>query len=1227
MVDKHRMLELRDAYIAAIRSELLGPGSEISVPDEKHEILSDSPVNRYALGILYPWNTKRNADNDETNGEITASPDEDQSESIPEEAAGEAANRTGRGDIPAVESLTEDDGLDEDVGLASQNMPSSLGISFFATGDTSKVRCHLSFGTYCRIPAEMCRYPLRPDNPESYVLPAGVDTYVTFDPEEMCIKLRHPGIDLTRKTVRNQIEPLETLESDTCGLVNILYKLADQKAKGYIRKPHDVEVELCFGEGEYIDQNKMIDKTGLKVTAVRMDMGNGLSAITVMLVNDREAKGRPNVEDCIFQAEVRITTDDNAFVFSEYDPGQTGHPTADASDDEEKSIELQYKNKKTYVTGLGTSAYAEVGSDGKGYICSDCFPEAEVPGQDFHIPSEYRVPQRVFSMKRLSDLCDESKGKIIGDMRLVVDAYGKWIGGLNSGIPMLKAKYREAASKNVRGCNKARLRMEQGLSVLESDENVWNAFRLANRAMFMQRVHLQMQSDISKTGEIYPDNETVSEKLEGMDYYETHDSHFWRPFQLAFLLMSIPGIVNDNSQDRTEVDLIWFPTGGGKTEAYLGLTAFAIMYRRLAHLSESDGTVVIMRYTLRLLTAQQFTRASTLICACEYIRRECGNRKSIYPSYALGKQPVTIGLWIGNTHIPNRLAKAFEDLKKLEKACSGAYRFGYENLNKFQVLKCPWCGTKLTRDPDGKSWKGAFGYRKNGAHFELHCTHPSCEFGDLLPVQIIDEELYNNPPSLLFGTVDKFAMMPWNNKIASFFGLNPGSCARSPELIIQDELHLISGPLGTMVGLYESVIDALCRKKGVPAKIIASTATIRRAKEQCSALYDREVNQFPHPGLDAEDSFFSREQTIDYSRNAYGRKYVGLMPAGKTGTTMSIRTIAALMQTIRQSEMSDEEKDLFWTLTVYFNSLRELGKCSTLVDDDIKDAIRRMASRFSTVGNARSIFQADELTSRVSTSELNRTLDKLEKAHYSSGQKTGNRASDILLASNMISVGIDIARLNVMAVVGQPKLTSEYIQASSRVGREFPGVVFTMYNAAKSRDRSHYEQFKPYHESFYRFVEPTVATPFSKPARQRALHALLVAWLRLTEPALAKDKDAYRFSRSDFEDAVSSFRSFVIARSDRIAKGLNMDSSAEEICEEFDFIVSHWEELKGNFDSDHFFYGEKFMLKPPEKGVEGRLLREFSESSDDFSFPTMTSMRNVDTSISGEVLIWEEDLK
>ena len=259
-----------------------------------------------------------------------------------------------------------------------------------------------------------------------------------------------------------------------------------------------------------------------------------------------------------------------------------------------------------------------------------------------------------------------------------------------------------------------------------------------------------------------------------------------------------------------------------------------------------------------------------------------------------------------------------------------------------------------------------------------------CSFRQRLPIQIIDDELYAAPPTLLFGTVDKFAMMAWDGRIGSFFAV--GSENRSPDLIIQDELHLISGALGTMVGLYETAVDGLSSMKGIPPKIIASTATIRRAKEQCSVLYNREIVQFPAPGLDAEDSFFAKEDTINYDAGKYGRKYVGVMPSGRTKAMIEIRAMAALLQKMNTKELPDEVKDKLWTLTVYFNSLRDLGKASTLVDDDVKDFIIRTANRMLTPLR-RLIVSPDELTSRVTTTELNETLDKLEKVEYSKANR------------------------------------------------------------------------------------------------------------------------------------------------------------------------------------------------------------------------------------------------
>ncbi len=598
-----------------------------------------------------------------------------------------------------------------------------------------------------------------------------------------------------------------------------------------------------------------------------------------------------------------------------------------------------------------------------------------------------------------------------------------------------------------------------------------------------------------------------------------------------------------------------------------------------------------------------------------------------YPSYPLGKNPITIGLWIGGTHIPNINTgsnSAEYHLEKLQNVSHAyAVRNEKERHNKFQVLKCPWCGTKLVKDEKDNHLVGEWGYAMSGKHFYMFCPHEDCDFTKRLPIQIIDEELYSTPPTLLFGTVDKFAMMAWDGRVGAFFGLHSDN--RGPELIIQDELHLISGALGTMVGLYETAIDGLSSMKGIKPKVIASTATIRRAKEQCSVLYNREVVQFPAPGLDAEDSFFAKEDEIDYSKGKYGRMYVGIMPSGRTKAMTEIRSMAALLQKAYTMALPDEVKDKLWTLTVYFNSLKDLGKASTLVDDDVKDFIIRTANRMFT--SRRLIVNSDELTSRVSTTELNETLDKLEKIEYSKENMDAKRyASNVLLATNMISVGIDVARLNVMLMVGQPKLTSEYIQASSRVGRSYPGVAFVQYDATKSRDRSHYERFRAYHDSFYRFVEPTGATPFSKPARERALHAVIATLLRHKE-SLTEDKDADYFDSEAFENSIQEIKAYVTNR----IKGINerADSTLEDdiadVEAEMQEFFEYWQNI---IDTAHeesdvpVCFGRRYMVTPPTLGAR-RLFKQYNSAGKDDARETLTSMRNVDVSVKGSVIIWE----
>jgi len=1227
MIDKSELIDARTDFINLIKEELLGPGSEISIPDKEHELISDAPNVRYSVGILYTKEQKMKVDSGDTiqtEGDENIS-DETISSDVVNEQESEytvAAGSRLRDDDNEI-NATEDN-LDEEVGLATQNLPSSMGITFFAKGNSDKVLLNLGFGTYRKALSNDCRIPIKLQGEEKPDIISPVSDYVFFDEKEGTLRLLAGG--LNGKKI-HEIEEKDVLGDDKYGIISKMRKLSDQLAKGYVREDHKIQVELDYQGEEYIDRNKEIDKTNLKITSLRKHIREDIYSITIMLVNDCDKKAKADL--CIYQPIISVETKNNGFIFVEYNES-----TDFASmDDEEKSLALQYRNKKVYGTGLGTSIGWDINNNGDGRIFSDYIPESEVPSMDFKLPDDSGVLPETLSMKYLSDLNDIEKEEKTDKLKTLVNAYCKWIDELSKKSEKLGNGFKEVAKKNIEGCRFSAERMKNGINVLESDSSAWIAFQLANRAMFMQRAHLKLQSKTSNINR-YPGDEELSNTLDEIDYRNIEkvfeDSYSWRPFQLAFLLMSIPSITFDKSDDRELVDLIWFPTGGGKTEAYLGLTAFTIFYRRLSHIRESSGTTVIMRYTLRLLAAQQFTRASTLICACEYIRVDATSKRSKYGKYPLGDERITIGLWIGSDHTPNKnkggSKSAEKELKCLREASAEELETAKDRHNKFQVLKCPWCGTKMVKDRVDKKMIGTFGYRmRNNAHFELFCPQESCFFNQegSLPIQVVDEELYSNPPTLLFGTVDKFAMLPWRAEIGSFFAVN--SANRSPELIIQDELHLISGPLGTMVGLYEGAIDAICEKKGVKTKIIASTATIRRAAEQCASLYDRQVMQFPHPGIDAEDSFFARESVVNYEKQIYGRKYIGIMPSGKTKAMMEIRAIASALQKINTMELPYEVKDKFWTLTVYFNSLKDLGRCSTLVDDDVKDFIKRIAYRTGDSRDARMITSADELTSRVSTTQLNETLDKLEKTSYSKENIENKRyPSNVLLATNMISVGIDVSRLNVMILVGQPKLTSEYIQASSRIGREYPGVAFALYDGSKSRDRSHYEQFRGYHESFYRFVEPTGVTPFSKPARERALRAVVIAMIRQFIPELREEKAAGLFSRDNYRDEINKIVDYIVERSNSVTARVNpdMDSDEDDIRNEINHFLTEWEQLENGY-KDAFFYGDKFMFSNPEEG-QRRLMKPYNTSPNDPAFDTMTSMRNVDITVGSSIVFWEE---
>jgi hypothetical protein len=906
---------------------------------------------------------------------------------------------------------------------------------------------------------------------------------------------------------------------------------------------------------------RLTDGLRLRVTPRRLT--NGSSLVTVTVYNDTKVHSKSS--RTFFQVCLSVAAADGGPVFAEY-PRTAGT----IENDEDLAISLLYRKRRVFAVGHGCAAdWSGIFDDRAAVVIAETLPSVLVPPI---VPLEGRKPQ--LSMQFLSSA---DRTEVVAALHDFCASYRGWIAKRDAEVVGLPHRHQGIARKHLDTCRVASERMSAGVSVLESSKVAFKCFQLMNRAMLMQQVHSRLRRRLNEASKRMHDYVSDAESGKG----------YWRAFQLAFILMVLPGIVDsgdlvqvgeDEVDSRDLVDLIWFPTGGGKTEAYLGATAFTLFLTRSKE-PERNGCRVLMRYTLRLLTSQQFQRAASLICACEMLRREPGN--------VLGAAPITLGLWVGISLTPNNEDEALRKLARLAKKKG-------EAENPFQLLSCPWCGTELD---NGES----LGYIDGGGKQLFVCPNrevcPFSKQSSPLPVCVVDETIYHDPPSLIIGTVDKFAMLAWRDRAGQIFEVGGG-----PDLIIQDELHLISGPLGSMVGLYETVIDHLCSLHGRRPKIIASTATIRRAAEQCRALYDRPIFQFPPAGLDASDSYFAFEDAT-----SPGRQYVGFLPtASSSPLTAQIRGVVALQQgvaLVAAPDTPDTSLDPYWTLVQYFSSLKELGRAATFITADIPEFLPTMHRRYEVPGEVRRyIHMSEELTSRKSEDEIPKILKRLE-VEYGAGKKGDEQALDTVLATNMISVGVDIDRLGAMMVVTQPKATSEYIQASSRVGRSKrgPGLVFTLYNAGRPRDRSHYEQFRGYHEAFYGAVEPTSVTPFSPPALDRALHAVLV----IAGRHVAKWSSPEEFDADD--EAFADFLRFLRAR---------VRSVDEDHLADYDLVLKA--RLEDWQERDPVRWGDLSHRKP------GRVLMRTAGSEpldeDDESWETPTSLRNVDVACGADVI-------
>ncbi|KPC66053.1 helicase-related protein [Streptomyces chattanoogensis] len=890
---------------------------------------------------------------------------------------------------------------------------------------------------------------------------------------------------------------------------------------------------------------ELAPEASLHVNVRRLDPNTGTVTVTVTLINTQKV-GEWDLQDAfsLFQCGLTVRAADGSTAFVERPAPAAGH------DPEIATSRLLHRHAPTFAIGHGCAAewdwtpqpigMTEAETPAVPEVRSQFVPSVEVLLTDSN-------PEIDSSALSMLGLAEQSDAEVLAALEGLATGYEYWIDSKSAEADALTGgPHEKPAREQVTACREALDRICEGIELLRTKPDLMHAFRLANRAMADQRARSKWVKD-GRVGAPDP------------------AAGHWRPFQIAFVLLCLAGIDDREHRDRQISDLLWFPTGGGKTEAYLGLIAFTSFLRRIRKGAGGGGVTVLMRYTLRLLTLQQFERAAILLCAMERMRRRTPE---------LGHEEFSVGMWVGRSATPNTLAVAGLKLDELRRNLDK--RLATEN--PVQLHACPWCGTRL----DARNYEAD----EEAKRMHVRCTGADCDFTDGLPVHLIDEAVYDARPTLVIATVDKFASMPWRPATSALFNRDdaPEGGTPPPELIVQDELHLISGPLGTLAGLYETAVDALADRP----KVIASTATIRRAADQGRHLFAREVRQFPPAGLDARDSWFAVETPREEKAS---RRYVGLLAPGTSQSTLLIRTYATLLHRAQQAKTEDEVRDAYWSLVGYFNSLRLLSAAELQVHDDVVAYLEMLAEREGV--EVRSVANYSELTSRIDASEIPTRLKGIEK------RLPGDDTVDVLLATNMIAVGVDVDRLGLMAVMGQPQTTAEYIQATSRVGRAHPGLVAVMLNSTRSRDRSHYESFQHFHSALYREVESTSITPFSARARDRGLHAVIVALARIMIPAARPNEGAGQ---------VESYEHVLRGRIKSILLGRVEAVTREEtgaVSQAFDEFVEWW-----CAEADI----HNGLLFEPQRGSRTpSLLKAYDDESQDAeAWSTLWSLRDVD---------------
>lgn len=1132
----------REIFYKEVERGLIGPGSDTFGIDDEEELISDYPLNRYYSGILFPEKTFSSgklipsSENEKEIGELLSYTNEDDYDNSLEEKS--PLDDSEAGDSEKSKEDKEDYSQLSDIEdyLLNQNsfFPTHMGCTF-CIKPREFIDVTFSFGIYDQI---------EPPNPELKIaiskegfealIDNTIETQLSF---RDALSFDNGFLYLTRKLRGSQRNPRDGEYKDFDEFKR-KENIGNKEAYKYIHL-----LEKLLGRAWKREQITIVEKVKIENTKKPVEIykksfgGHTLSVsyilktykykdsnyVKILLVNTSQhpsIKYSNNNENlnrkCLFQSSISIEN----IPLMPYKSQSELHPF----DEEQNEINFIYRDIKNYGVGHNCSVQWN-NRQNPNAIKTTFMPEIIVSGvkndfskEDFS-GSEFDDLTKCLDIKGLSHFND-NKSEIIKNLRLFVSFYQNWILSQQTLANSLNVEDKIIAYRLIKRQQENLERLNKGIEILEKNEKAFRCFQLANTAMFIQmiishdnRFGNKERHLIDAAEKEYYNSIKFFEEYTDWHYFNPNkpESPRYRPFQLAFLLLSIEGIIDENSDARNRiVDLTWFPTGGGKTEAYLAVAAFTILWRRLNNDAEkSKGTSIIMRYTLRLLTSQQFERASRLILALEFLRKNFKNE--------LHDEKISIGLWIGEGASPNSIADAYEIVNK---ATTGDYERAEQHTSRLQLTACPWCGTKfISKMPNG-GW--ICGYETQGGNkgfFYFKCVNSKCAFhSSYLPIQVVDEMLYREPPTLLFATVDKFAILASQKEGETHKFFNQFSNSLPPDLIIQDELHLISGPLGSIVGIFESVVEYLCTKENRRPKIIASTATTRNTLYQIKELYaGRDVNLFPPSGISFKDSFFAKETVSK-------RKYVGFMPTGKTSINTQLWILSHLLYA--RTKLYDRNNlktlNIYWTIVSYYNSLKDIGRIYNKTNDEIQ--INTDVLFYRNYGNNSDLRylirgidnRTIELTSRIESNNIKAILKRLEDDFTPDTSEEGNEyvkdGLDLVLASNMISVGIDIERLNVMLINGMPRNIAEYIQASSRIGRKYDGIILTLFNPNQARDKSYFENFNSFHQAYYKFIEPLSVTPFTENTIRKMLTTIFIAFMRNSIPVLTKNADAKYFS-------------------------------------------------------------------------------------------------------------------